>query len=196
MTRLFRGGIALIALACFAVPAQAWWCCCCPPPPCVTWVEKTVTCYKPTWQEREVTQTIMKPVHRTEMVKRSCTVMVPVWSERLESCLVPTFVPRQIEREVVCTRLVPVCISDPCTGCTYTTCKPETYTRRELYTVMDCVPVRKDITVKVCNFKPETKTFEVPHVRTEWQPQTVTYKERFCALVPVEMKVTVLECCP
>lgn len=197
MTKLFLGGVALIALACSAVPAQAWWCCCCPPPPpCITWVEKTVTCYKPTWKDRDVTCTIMKPVQHTEMVKQSCKVMVPVWSERTESCMVPTYVPRQVEREVVCCRMVPVCVTDPCTGCSYMTCKPETYTRKEVCTVMDCVPVKKEYTVKVCNYKPETKTLEVPLVRCEWQPQTITYKERYCELVPVAMKVMVPVCCP
>jgi hypothetical protein len=197
MKRLIAAVLALFGLAATEGAARAWWCCCCcPPPPCIKWVETTVTCHKPTWHEREVTRTIMKPVPRTEMVKQTCTIKVPVWTDRTETCLVPRFVPRQVEREVVCCRVVPVCVTDPCTGCTITTWRPETYTRKEICTVMDCVPVRKDYTVKVCNYRLEQKTYEVPYVHCEWQPQTITCKERYCVMVPVQTKVLVPVCCP
>lgn len=197
MRKLIASAVSILTLVLTSAPAQAWWgCCCCAPPPCIQWVEQTVTCYRPQWQERDVVCTVMKPVYREEIVQQRCTVMVPVWTEQPASCIVPTYRPKVIEREVVCCRMVPVCVTDPCTGCTYTTCKPETYVQKVQCTVMECIPVRKDYTVKVCSFKPEERVYNVRRVHCDWKPEQVTYKERYCVPVAYQAKVMVPVCCP
>jgi hypothetical protein len=122
--------------------------------------------------------------------------MVPVWHEERRKITVCKCVPREIEREVCCTRMVPVCVTDPCTGCTYTCCKPETYTQKVHCTVMEQVPEQREIAYKVCTMKPETRTYETHRCVAECHPETVVHKERYCVMVPYQQKIKVAVCTP
>jgi hypothetical protein len=196
MKKLVMTGLALLVVTLTAAPARAWHGCCPPPPPCcVTWCEQTVTCYKPEYDTRDVACTVMKPIYHTDVVKQKCVVMVPVWSDQKQSCMVPTYKPKEIEQDVVRCRLVPVKFTDPCTGCVYTCCKPETYTEKVKCTIMECHWVKKEYTVKVCSWKPEEKTYDVRRVWCEWKPEKVTYKQVYCVMVPYQAKVWVPVCC-
>jgi hypothetical protein len=58
-------------------------------------------------------------------------------------------VARVTESTVPCCRTVPVCVTDPCTGCTHTECKTETVLQKVKTTHIDLVPTE--------DCKPETK---------------------------------------
>lgn len=194
MNKLILAAGALFLTALATSSAQASHGCC---TPCnVTWVERTVTCYRPEWQEREVSCTVMRPIPHEVVEKRTCTVMVPVWND--QKCVVHScrYVPREVEQEVTRCRMVPVSCTDPCTGCTYTTCRPEYTTERVKCTVMDRVVEPKEIVVKVCSFKPEERTFEYRRIVCDYKRETVTYMQRHCVMVPYEAKVMVPVCCP
>lgn len=206
--------IAFAVLSLAAAPAQAWGChrgghsscchsgyhydcgACCTPccTPCVTWVDKTVTCYRQEMRVREVPCTINRVVLRTEVVPQTYTVCVPHWREEKRTITVCTCVPRQVERHVTCCRMVPVCCADPCTGCTYTCCKPETYVQTVTCTIMEQVPVQKQIAVRVCSYHPEQRTCNVTRCIPECKTETVMRKECYCVCVPYQVTVKVPVC--
>jgi hypothetical protein len=145
---------------------------------------------------REVPCTINRIVVHTEVIPQKCTIMVPSWSEEKRTITVCNCVPRQVEREVCCCRMVPVSCTDPCTGCTYTCCKPETYTQKVTCTIMEQVPVQKEITVRVCHYHPEERSYNITRCVPECKPETVTRTVCYCVMVPYESKIKVPVCTP
>src|SRR5262249_2692255 len=165
MKRLVAIGLVVVVLTLAAPPARASGVCCAPT--CINWVEKTITCYRPEWHEREVTCTVTRVIPHVVVENRTCTVMVPFFTPQTRTIYVCRYVPREIEREVVSCRMVPVCCTDPCTGCSYTSCKPEYVTHRVKSCVMEAVPEQREITVNVCSYRPEERTFPVHRVVCE-----------------------------
>jgi hypothetical protein len=51
-------------------------------------------------------------------------------------------------KDVPCTRLVPVCVTDPCTGCTRTEYKEEAYVKKVRTTVLTVIPPAEEYTCK------------------------------------------------
>lgn len=210
--------VALAALSLAAAPAQACHrggsCCesgcnygcnygcgsgcgaCCTPccAPQVSYVEQTVTCYRQEMRQRQVPCTVNRVVVHTEVVPQTYTVCVPTWHEERRTITVCTCVPRQIERQVCCTRMVPVCVTDPCTGCTHTCCKPECYTQTVTCTVMEQVPVQKEISVRVCSYHQEQRTCNVTRCVPECKTETVMRTECYCVCVPYQVTVKVPVC--
>jgi hypothetical protein len=195
MKRVVAISLVAIVLTWATPSAQACHHVCCAPC-CVTMVEKTVTCYRPEWQERDVTCTVYKAIPREVVEKRTCTVMVPVITPQQRTIYICKYIPREVEREVTCCRMVPVCVTDPCTACTYTTCKPEYYTQKVRTCVMEAAHEARQVTVNVCSYRPEERTFECRRIVCEYQPQTVTCKQRYCVMVPYTAKVMVPAGCP
>ena len=205
-------GLALVTLALSAAPAEAFGlrrrgcnnCCapCCTPccSPCTTccapvqYVDKTVTCYRPEWKERDVSCTVNRIVPREEVVPVSRTVMVPEWKDVKSTVTVMKQVPREVVQNVTCCRMVQTCVVDPCTGCSRVCCKPESYTQQVKRMVMDCVPEQKDVTTKVCSYKPTVETIQCKRIVCETKPETVTRKERFCVMVAYQTTVKVPAC--
>ena len=107
-----------------------------------------------------------------------------------------TLRPRVIEKEVTCCKMVPVAVKDPCSGCVYTVCKPETYVTKVQCTVYDCVPVEKKYTVTVCSYKPEIKTYERRCIVYDCKPETVVTQRAYCVQVPYQTTVKVAVCTP
>jgi hypothetical protein len=76
---------------------------------------------------------------------------------------------KDTEIEVPCTRHVPVCVTDPCTGCTHTEFKEETVLKKCNQRIIDICPdkcaevekVRKCVTI-VVNHTPVTVMKEIP----------------------------------
>ncbi|MBY0523658.1 MAG: hypothetical protein K2R98_09670 [Gemmataceae bacterium] len=199
MSRVWALGLVVVVTALTAVPAQAGGCCwrtCCTP--CVTytvtWVDKVVTCYQPQWQERDVTCTVMRCVPREVVEQRTVFVSVPEWKEEKRVITVCRSVPREVVREVTCCRMVPVTCTDPCTGCCYTSCKPELYTVQVKSIVCDQVPEQREIVCRVCSYRAEERVIQCRRCVMEYKPETVVRKERFCVMVPVQTTVKVPVC--
>lgn len=165
-------------------------------PTTIAWVDKTVTCMRPEWRERDVTCTINRVVMREVIVPVKRVVMVPEFREVQKTIIVPKLVAREVEREVISCRMVPSCVTDPCTGCSVTVCKPELVTHRVRCVVTECVPEQKQITVRMCTPKPVEETVQCRKLVCEIQPQQVTRRECYCVMVPHEMTVKVPVCVP
>jgi hypothetical protein len=157
----------------------------------VTWVEKTVTCYKIEWRTKKeeftVNQVTCKEV--VTPVKRTC--YEPVFGEQKVKRTVYSMVPRQTTRKVTTCKIVPVTCVDPCTGCTYTRCTSVPVTVDVPCTVFDCVPSEKEFTVRTCSWKPVEQTIQVRHMVPEVKPVKVVRPVSYCVRVPYEVKVKV-----
>src|SRR4051794_1042569 len=54
-------------------------------------------------------------------------------------------------------RMVPCQVCDPCTGCCHTVCHPVTEMQAVCRTVMQTVPVQREVTVNVCTYHNEVR---------------------------------------
>lgn len=212
MRNLLVSSVAALVMAALVNPVQARGCrsrgCCYEPAPCcdtcVSWVEKQVTCYRPEWKWREVPCVVNQMVPREVVSEHKCTVLVPVWSEEKRWCMVNKMVPREVVQDVTCCRMVPVTCTDPCSGCSYTCCKPETYVQQVKCTVYDCVPEKKEYTVKVCSYREDVKTYNLKQIVYDCKQVTVMKKEHYCEMqayqtvvkVPVYTPVCAPACAP
>jgi hypothetical protein len=162
----------------------------------VTYVERTVTAYRPEWKERDASFTVNRIVPRAETVPVKTTVMVPEWIDQKQVVTTVNRVPKQIERPVTRCVTVPVDVTDPCTGCIRTVCRKETITEMVRCTVFECVPVQKEVTIKVCRMRPEEKTIQTTRVICETKLETIVRKERYCVMVPYQRTIKVPVCVP
>jgi hypothetical protein len=208
--------LALVALGWAAAPADAFGrrnrgcesncadacaptCCAAPAPapaPAPTFEEKEVTCYRPEWKERTVEYTVNRMVTRQEKVIEKVTEMVPSWTDKKVQQTCYNRVAKVVERPVTRCRMVPVCVTDPCTGCTRTCCQRETYTEMVKCTVWECVPVTKEVVVKVCNWNKVIKDVECVRCVCECKPEKVSRVEKYCEMIPYKTKVKVPVCAP
>jgi len=112
----------------------------------------------------------------------TCTVLQPVVQDKVcyhvdlteEECkkhgkLVWKVTVKEGEKEVPCTRMVPVCVKDPCSCCTHTEFKEETVMKKVLTKTIDICPEKcgEDVTIKRCativvNHSPVTVMKELP----------------------------------
>jgi len=162
----------------------------------VAWVDKEVTCYKTEWKERDVTCTVMRAHYKDVVETHKCNVCVPVWTDKKEKVWVCNMVAKEVVRDVTRCKMERTCCTDPCTGCTHTVCKPVTYVEQVKCTVWENHPLEKEVTVKVCSYKTEEKTYQSTHRVCEYKPEQVTYKERYCVSVPYKTTVKVAVCVP
>jgi hypothetical protein len=100
-----------------------------------------------------------KVVLRAEVNERKYTVEVPGKPGY-------TTVSKTVDREVPCTRCVPVCVTDPHTGCTHTEYRTETVLQKVKTTMIEVVPVCKPTT--------EVRTESCVHLYIEHVPVPVT----------------------
>src|SRR2546430_1474970 len=171
MRKLTAAALGLLALVAVSLPAQAGHrrSCCnecapeCSAPTTVAWVDKEVTCYKTEWKERDVTCNVMRAHYKDVVETHKCNVCVPVWTEKKEKVWVCNMVAREVVRDVTRCRMERTCCTDPCTGCTHTVCKPVTYVEQGKCTVWENHPIEKEVTVKVCSYKTEEKTYQRTH---------------------------------
>jgi hypothetical protein len=61
-------------------------------------------------------------------------------------------------------------------------------------TVWVCVPVRKEVMVKVCSYKPTERTWETRCTVWECKPEVVKQKVKYCEYVPYTTTVKVPVC--
>ena len=180
--------------------ADAFGCCrkasCESTPMCVTYVDKVVTCYKPTWKEEKITYKVNRIVCKEVITKEKCTSLVPKYYDEKRQCTYLVRVPKIVEQEVVRCRMVCVNMVDPCTGCTYVCRRPETYTEKVKCTVYECQTQVKDVIVRVCKMEPVTRDVEVRRIVRECVPEMVTTTRRVCQMVPTQTTVRVAVCVP
>lgn len=186
-------GAVALGLLVSAQPGEAGDCCA---PTTVAWVEQTVTCLRPEWREREVTCVVNRVVLREVVVPVKRVVMVPEFKDVTKTIVVAKLVAREVERDVVSCRMVPASVTDPCTGCVVTVCKPETVVYRVKCTVMECVPEQRDVVVRICCPKPVEQIVQCCKLVCELKPETVTRRECYCVLVPHQVTVRVPVCVP
>jgi hypothetical protein len=103
---------------------------------------------------------------------------------------------RDVVRDVVCCRMVPVCVTDPCTGCTQTVCKPETYVQKVHTTVTDFVPEPRKVMAEVCTYKKVVETIQCRRLVCTVVPEPVTHTVCYTELVPYPVTVKVPVCVP
>jgi hypothetical protein len=156
-----------------------------------TWVKETRTVREtvPTWVKEKVTRTVWKPEYVKETHYR--TVCRPVTSV--------------VHRPVVRCRMVPVACVDPCTGCSYTSCRPETYVEQVPCSVVNYVSeqqpfevtvnrpraVQEQVEVNVCKYVTQERPVEVmvcKHV-TQSRPVEVNVCKHVTEERPVEVRV-------
>jgi hypothetical protein len=195
MKRLLVTGVAVVALVLAVGPAQAHGLrrACSPPPVpvCVTWVEKEVEAYKPVWKEKEVEVEVCTPVYKPMTQKYKCTVWEAKYVDEKRTCVFWKYEPKEVERMVPRCRTVQVKCTDPCTGCTYLTCRPETYWEKVKFMTTVCVPDTKEVMVKVCKYEPKEKEFEYHYTACEWKKDKVKKKVWYCEYEKYKTKVCV-----
>jgi hypothetical protein len=184
------------------------------------YVDKVVTCYKTEWRERDVECTVNRMVSHEEVRKHNYTVCVPVWSEEKRSVTEYKRVAKEVEREVVVCRKVEA----PCGGCDTgcdngcdngcghrhkllgrrrggdcggcaTACNVVQEVQKVKCTVYECVPVKRDITVKVCHYEQQQKVSETKCLVWECKAEKVMKKVRYCERVPYQTTVKVCVSC-
>jgi hypothetical protein len=184
-------------------PAQAWWAwdclkATCPaigcPPPAITWEEKTITCYKPVLKPRDVEFQITEPVLRPEIIDKKILVPKLDWSEHKIPYCEPKLVPREGLRDVICWRMETQVVTDQCTGCTRTICKPIREMKRVKVIVLDLVTEPKEMAVRTACLQTKEQTIQVRRFVLECKPVTVTRRVYDLELVPFEIKIRVPVC--
>jgi len=191
----------------------------------VQYVDKVVTCYESKMVEKEIQCVVNKLVPRVVEQTHKCTVMVPEYKDEVRTVVCNKLVPRVVERThkctvmvpeykdevrtVVCDKLVPktvekevtVCrtVRETCTdscGRCYTVCKPVTEVQKVTCTVYECVQEQKNVTVRVCSYKPEEKTWTTKCTVYDCVQENVTRKVMTCEMVAVQKTVKVAVCVP
>jgi hypothetical protein len=90
---------------------------------------------------------------REEVVGKACGLDVE-YREQKQIVMEWSLKPREVIQEVPCTTMVPVTITDPCTGQCRTTYKSCPIVRPVKITVYDTVPVERIVVVSVPCLKP------------------------------------------
>jgi hypothetical protein len=165
-------------------------------PTTVTWVDKEITCYKPVTETKDVPVTVTKWVPKEVTTTRKCTVYVPEYKDVAREITVCVPHTKWVEQTVTCTKLAPTCVVDPCTGCVHTYCQPVSYTQKVMSPVCEVTMEKKTITERVCNMKPEEKTYEVKTVICEAKTETVVTKQSFTRMEAYKTTIKVAVCVP
>jgi hypothetical protein len=145
-------------------------------------------------REKQVTCTVNRVIPHQECVPVTRTVMVPEVKCVTKTITVCKLVPRVVEKEVPCTIMVPCTMVDKCTGCEYTTCKPQVVMKKVCGVVLDSIPCQKQVTVPVCTYHPVQQTVTCCRTVCEVRPETVTRTVCYCEMVPYEVCIRVPVC--
>jgi hypothetical protein len=160
---------------------------------CPTFIEKTITRFRPECRERDVPITIERVSFRTVVTPEVITELVPVCKEEKRVQTVLTVVPKEVVREVECCRSVCVPVCDPCHPCAHEV-RTEHFTRQIKTLVYETVPVQREVTVKVQSFEKVSRTIERKQIVREVHPETIVRKERYEVLVPYQVVIKVPVC--
>jgi hypothetical protein len=102
---------------------------------------------------------------------------------------VDTDVCREIEEDVTCTKMMPVTVTDPSTGCTRTDYQPQTFVEKRKHLIIQIIPVKKEYHYRVLTFRSEE--IDVPKtVRVfECQPPAPVTTKLPCHQAPCDQPV-------
>src|SRR5262249_28602371 len=143
-----------------------------------------------------VERTYSKVSFKKEISSVTCTVAQPVWTNQTKVVTYLAKVPYEAVRDVTCCRPVPVNCTDPCTGCTYTACKMETFVQQVKYTAWRCVPAQKEVVVRVCSYVPKQVTYQCKKMVPVVKEEKAKVMERFCTWEEYHQVIKVPVCVP
>ena len=106
-----------------------------------------------TLMEQQEATTVPRMRVREEVVGRACGLDVE-YREKKQVVVEWTLKPREVVQNVPCTKMVPVTVTDPCTGQCRTEYKSCPVVRPVKLTVYDPVPVERLVVVAVPCLKP------------------------------------------
>jgi hypothetical protein len=173
--------------ACPVAPAP------CSPPP-ITWVEKTITMYRPELKSHDVKDTVEQLHLHPEpcMEKYLLPELVPIPQTKREC--IPRLVPHQVVNEVCYTRTVAETVIDPCTGCAKTILKTVPAVKKVVQTIFDVEMVEQEVPITTYGIKVEEKERAVAHLIGEIKPLDIVRRSYSLELVPYQVKVKVPVC--
>lgn len=159
----------------------------------IEYVDKIVTTYKTELVSKQVPVTVHKCVAKETVVNDKVIEHVTSYKDEVRTCTVSVQKPKTIEKEVTVCTMVQETVTD-CCGCCKTVCKPCYTTKKELVTVLECVPETRSYTVKVAVVTPVEKIVarKVVSYETVAVQETKTVTE--CVKVPVQTCVKVPVC--
>jgi hypothetical protein len=128
-------------------------------------VKKTITVYVEKWEDKEITCKVGTMVPHTVAVPHECNIQVPHYTDEQRTVTCYEHQTREVPCDITVCRRVPVCVQD-CCGCSHTCWQTVQEVQHVTRCVHECVPVQKTITVHVCNYTTEKKT---------WTTQCTTY---------------------
>jgi hypothetical protein len=174
--------------ACPAAPAP-----CPPPPPQITWVEKTITMYRPELKSHDVKDTVdqlyLRPAPCTE--KYLVPELVPI--PQTKKVCIPKLVPHQVVREVCYTRTVAETVID-CNGCARTLLKTVPDVKKVVQTIFDVEMIDQEVPITTYGMKVEEKERAVATLIGEIRPMDIIRRSYSLELVPYQVKVKVPVC--
>jgi hypothetical protein len=159
-------------------------------------VKQTVTSYKVVTRQVPYKYTLMQqvvePVKKQVTVYQTTTKQVPYKYTVMQQVVEPVTrtvttyqcVPKQVMDTVTSCHMVASFAIDPCTGCCIRVCTPCVTTQQVCRTIMERIPVTREVTENVCRYVPVEKE----GVRTvcEAVPSVQEVTVNVCRLVPVE----------
>lgn len=166
----------------------------CAPAPQIQWVDKVVTCYRPVMREKQLECVVNKVVPREVITPLTRTYMVPETKMVEKTIAVCKLVPREVVKDVAVCVMVPTTCVDPCSGCSYTVCKPTTVIKQVRCCVLDKVIEQKQVTVPVCTYKPVQETVQCKRIVCDVVPEKVVRTVRYCELEAYQTTVKVAVC--
>lgn len=211
MNRFAMFACAVVTALGFVVPVQAGHkdsCCqpqCCPAP-APTCVEKTITCYRTEWVEKQVTTMETRCVTREVCEDKIVYEGVPEYKTQKRTIYVYKPEVKEIERDVTIAIYAEGCKKPCATGCSggcgcgyvcdaCTKCEPAYKTVRIKQCICVDASVPKEIEEVVCTTKIVEKKVQVKKCITEQVQVPVTKCVRECVKVPYTVTVKVPVCC-
>ena len=208
MKKLALAGLAVAALGLLAEESQAFgrrrhacYSDCAPAvhaPSCapavtmqVSWVEKEVTAYRPVYKPYTVKETVYRAHTWTEKVPYKYKTYVPKWEKEKRTVSTCSLKPVVVDRDVVSCQYQHVTCYDPCTGCAYTTCVPQTVVHKVKATVYQPHWEKQEVWVNVCRYEEQIHDGHYHRVRCEYKPEVVERTYHRCEYEPYKTTVRV-----
>lgn len=198
ISALVAGALAVPALADETPPETL------PPPapapapaPACGMTEKCKTSYNLHWLEREVPHTQTKYNLRDVVTPATKHGLEIEYKKEQRTRTVMVLKPQEVVKEVTVRTQIPKVVKDPCTGCATVVFEPFTETKQVKERCYCLVPEEQVYTVQTGCLKEVDKPIGIKTLALDCVTETVTKKERFGVVVPVEIKERKPPCpCP